>query len=60
MCPGDFAGVFALEEEGSGFGAGEAEDFGVTPDKELALAGVDSVVECEWKKEGRFAKTVTT
>ena len=40
-CPGDFSRVFALEEEGFGFGGVEAEDFAVAADKETAAAGVD-------------------
>jgi len=39
--PADFSGVFALEEEGFGFGGVEAEDFAVAADKEAAAAGVD-------------------
>jgi hypothetical protein len=39
--PGDFPGVFALEEEGFGFGGVEAECFRVAADKGAAAAGVD-------------------
>ena len=36
-CPGDAAGVLALEEEGFGFAVLEAEDLAVAADVELAL-----------------------
>lgn len=39
--PGDPSGVLALKEERLGLSVHEAEDLGVTADKELSLGGVD-------------------
>jgi hypothetical protein len=39
--PGDPSRVLALEEKGLGFSVDEAEDLGITTDKDLALGGVD-------------------
>jgi hypothetical protein len=41
--PGDLAWVLALEEEGSAFGGGEAEDFAVSTNEQLTPAWVDTI-----------------